>query len=120
MIATLLFIAAAVCVVYSKSVLVAFLLLIVSSPLIFVILHYEKWRISFYDAKITIRKFGRTKTYTYYQITDAYTAHSYTLHDHICLVFSDGKKLIIRSDDENSDYARRKIQSHRSIRIAKW
>ena len=119
-IATLLFIVAAVCLLYSKSVLLALLLLIVYSPLVFVILHYERWRVSFDDAKITIREFGHSKTYSYYQITDAYTAHSYTLHDHICLVFFDGKKLIIRSDDENSDYARRKIQSHRSIRRAKW
>ena len=60
------------------------------------------------------------KAYSYYQITDAYAAHSYTLHEHICLTFSDGKRIIIKSEDDNAGAARRKIQSHHSIRILNW
>lgn len=89
-------------------------------PMLVIVLYYETWRVSLGPNKITVKCMFFEKAYSYYQITDAYAAHSYTLHEHICLTFSDGKRIIIKSEDDNAGAARRKIQSHHSIRILNW
>lgn len=85
------------------------------------VLYYEIWQVSFAPNTITIKRlFFGTKTYAYVQISDAYIAYSYTVHKHICLSFTDGKKIRFRMEDENAGIAKREIQSHHSIRILNW
>ena len=111
---------AVACMLWSPYVETFLLFLPAMLPAFFIVLYFETWRISLGPNNITIKHMFHEKTYSYYQITDAYAAHSYTLHEHVCLTFSDGKRIIIRSEDENAGVARRRIQSHRSIRILNW
>lgn len=105
------------CLLWSPFVQTFLLFFPVILPMFFVMLYYETWQVSFFPSKITFKYlFVRAKTYSYHQITDAYVAYSYTLHEHICLTFSDGKSIRFRAEDENYGIARRRIQSHRSIR----
>lgn len=111
----------AVCFLCSPLDLSFLLFLPIILPAFFMVLYYEIWQVSLISNTITIKRlFFGTKTYSYVQISDAYTAYSYTLHEHICLSFNDGKKIIFRMEDENASIARREIQSHHSIRILNW
>ena len=113
--------AVAVCLLWSPYVQSFLLFFPIILPVLFMALYYEIWRVSLGTGKITIKRlFSGTKTYSYDQIIDAYVAYSYTLHEHICLSFSDGKRIRFRTEDENANMARRIIQSHHSIRILNW
>lgn len=110
--------AAAVCLLWSPFVQSFLLFLPIILPVFFIVLYYEIWQLALGPSEITIKRlFLGAKTYSYGQITDAYVAYSYTLHEHICLSFSDGAKIRFRMEDENASIARRRIQSHHSIRI---
>lgn len=109
------------CMLWSPYVQTFLMFIPIILPMFFVLLYYETWQIFLGPDKITIKcMFYRARTYTYYEISDAYIAYSYTLHEHICLTFFDGKKIIIRLEDEDAGLARRRIQSHHSIRILNW
>lgn len=113
--------AIAVCLLWSPFVQSFLLFLPIILPAFFMVLYDEIWQVSLAPSTITIKRlFFGTKTYSYVQISDAYTAYSYTLHEHICLSFTDGKKIRFRMEDENASIARREIQSHHSIRILNW
>lgn len=112
--------AAIACMLWSPFVQTFLLFFLAILPMLLVVIYYETWRVSFGLSKITIKRMFFEKIYSYYQITDAYVAYSYTLHEHICLTFSDGKSIRFRSEDENAGIARRRIQSHHSIRILNW
>lgn len=110
-----------VCVLWSPYVQTFLLFVPIILPMFFVLLYYETWQLSLSSNKITLKYlFLQPMTYSYSQIIDAYAAYSYTLHEHICLTFSDGKHIRFRTEDENAGMARRKIQSHHSIRILNW
>lgn len=89
---------------------------------LFMALYYEIWQVSFDQRKISLKRlFLRTRTYSYTQISDAYTTYSISLRDeHICLLFSDGKKIVFLLKDENAAMAKRMLLSHYSLRAAKW
>lgn len=111
----------AVCLLWSPFVQSFLLFLPIILPVFFMVLYYEIWQVSLAPNTITIKRlFFGTKTYSFVQISDAYTAYSYTVHEHICLSFTDGKKIRFRMEDENASIARREIQSHHSIRILNW
>lgn len=118
--------ATAVCLLWfpvlqSSALLFCVLLVPVILYVFLMALFYQIWQVSFGPIEITIRRlFFGTKSYTYVQISDVYAANSYTLHEHIHIAFSDGKKIVIRMEDENADAARKIIQSHRSIRSLNW
>lgn len=111
----------AVCLLWSPFVQSFLLFLPIIFPAFFMVLYDEIWQVSFGPSTMTIKRlFFGEKTYSYGQISDAYVAYSYTLHEHICLSFTDGKKLRFRMEDENAGFARRAIQSHHSIRVLNW
>jgi len=110
----------AVCVLWTTDILYFLLFLPGILSFFFVWLYYETWQITLATNQISIRRFWKTRTYTYAQIAVLYTAVSYTLHDHICITFSDGKRIILRAEDENAGKARRCLQSHHSIRNLNW
>lgn len=92
-----------------------------SLPVLYILLYYERWRVSLCSKSITVRcLLRRTRSYTYSQLADGYIASSYTLHQHICLTFFDGRRLIIRAVDENAGKAIKMIQSHISLRNPEW
>lgn len=113
--------AVTVCLLWAPFVQSIFLFLPIILPVLFMALYYETWQVSFGLSEITVNcLFFAQKIYYYRQISDVYIAYSYTLHEHICLSFSDGKKIILRMEDENTGKAKRVIQSHHSIRILNW
>lgn len=97
------------------------LLLLPLLPVIGICMYYETWHVTLGSKRITTGGiFVLSRSYSFYQMTDAYVAHSYTLHEHICLTFCDKKCIRFRMEDEHATLARRMIQSHHSIRIANW
>ena len=94
------------------------------SPLLlsacFMVFYEETWKIVFDSKKLTCYHFLGSRSYSYGQITDAYIAHSATMHQHIRLTFSDGKRISFRLKDENGQQAKRVIQSHCSLRAPEW
>jgi len=105
------------CTIFFPTFLMSLLLLL---PVFFIALYYETWSISLSAKNITYKSLLFTRVYSYNQITDAYTAYSATNHDHICLLFFDGKRIRFRIKDENGRKAKIIIQSHCSIRESKW
>ena len=103
-----------------------FLVLVVCVPIIlcvfFMALYYEVWQLSFSQKEISIKRlFFKLRTYSYAQISDAYTTYSISLRgEHICLTFSDGKRIVFLLNDENADKAKRILMSHHSLRAPKW
>lgn len=90
-------------------------------PILYVLIYYQTWRISFSAKHITIKQlFRKSKTYTYSQITDGYIANSYTLHQHVSLAFYDNRSFRFRIEDENANIALKIIQTHHSLRNTKW
>lgn len=80
-------------------------------------LYHALWRVELSMDRIVIKRLLRKSlTYSYSQISDLYSARSYTLREHIFLGFSDGKHIVIRSIDENAGSARKRLASRRSIR----
>lgn len=113
--------AIAVCLLWSPSAQSFLLFFPIILPVFFMALYYEFWQVSLAPSAITTKRlFLGAKTYSYGQISDVYVAYSYTLHEHVCLSFSDGKRIRFRAEDENANIARRRIQSHHSIRIVNW
>lgn len=97
------------------------LALLCTIPVLCVLLYYETWQVSFSQKEITIKCiFRRTKSYTYFQISDGYIAYSRTEKYHIFLLFNDNKGLQFRLDDKNAEAALRHIQKHRSLRNPEW
>lgn len=91
--------------------------LFASCPAAVVWLYYETWHISLSAKGISNKSvFTRAREYSYSQITDARVAYSVTMHYHICLTFSDGHSIRFQAEDENAVMAKRRIQSHCSIR----
>lgn len=95
--------------------------LIGTLPILYILLYYETWQISISSNKITMKcLFKRTKSYSFSQIVDGYIANSYTLHQYVCLLFYDKRRLQFRMEDENAKKALKGIQAHRSIRVLNW
>lgn len=114
--------AVAVCLFWSpfiQSFLLFFPIILLA---FFMALYYEIWQVSFDQRKISLKRlFFGTRIYSYAQISDAYTTHSISLRDeHICLSFSDGKRIVFLLKDENATMAKRMLLSHHSLRAAKW
>ena len=86
-------------------------------PVLLILLYYETWQVALGPNTISIKcLFFRDKTYSYSQLIDVHITFSYTLHEHICITLPDGKCIRLRTEDENFSKARRKLQSHYSIR----
>lgn len=106
------------CVAWSPFLWTFLLFSLAISPVFFILLCYEFWKISFASDKIIIKRFFRkTRKYSYYQIDDVCLTYSYTEHEQICISFTDGKRIRFRTEDENAEKALRKIQSHKTVRI---
>ena len=111
----------AACLLWGRDFRFFLLFLPILLPSIFVCLYYEMWQVSFGPGKITIKRlFLKTRTYAYHEIRDAYAAYSRTMQEHICVTFSDGKRITIRLKDVNAGMARRVLLSHHSIRASNW
>ena len=90
-------------------------------PALFMALYYERWQVTLCPKGIACRSFPQgTGVYSYWQITDVYAARSRTLGPHICLTFSNGRRVVLRSTDKNFERAKSILRSHRSIRDAGW
>ena len=97
------------------------LALVGTLPILYVLIYYQMWSISFSENHITIKCFLRkSKTYTYFQIADGRVSNSYTLHRHVFLRFSDNRSCWFRLEDENAKTALKIIQTHYSLRNAEW
>ena len=83
-----------------------------------VLFYYETWQISFYANTIITRAFFvKSGSYTYTQIMDVMKSNSFTDHAYVELVFSNGRRIRFRFEDENATKAMHKIRSNHSIRI---
>jgi len=104
--AIMLSISIALCIFWCMLARTAILMLFPILPGIFVsliALYYNIWQVNFSSNRVIIKSlFFRTKTYSYYQIIDVYIANSYTLEEHVCMKFSDGKCIRFRLVDENA------------------
>ncbi len=99
---------------YSKLPISYFIILSfpIMLPMIILLVYYETWQIAFTQDKVITRVFWHRNSYLYSQINYVYRDYSYTLMDHIGIVFFDNKKFTIRSWDVNFDKAKKIIYSH--------
>ena len=93
----------------------------VQLPAFILLVYYETWSISLTAHEIKLRCFiFWERSYRNCKIKDIYIAYSYTLHEYICIVFSDGKRVTVQTQDENANVAKRILKSYHSIRVSKW
>ncbi|MBP3538645.1 MAG: hypothetical protein J6J62_02250 [Oscillospiraceae bacterium] len=114
--------AVAVCLLWAPFVQAFLLFVPIILCVFFMALYYEVWQLSFSQKEISLKRlFFMMRTYSYAQISDAYTTYSVSLRgEHICLTFSDGKRIVFLLNDENADKAKRILMSHHSLRAPKW
>lgn len=79
--------------------------------------YYESWKIVFSKESITKSVFfKKSECYNYYNITRAESGFSYTENQYIMVLFSNGKSIRFRKEDENASKAVSILCKHCSIK----
>ena len=96
--------------------------LLLSLPILVIIapmaIYYFSWQLHFDENQVQNRVFLRKlKTYSYAQLREVKRRY-YTSENNfcVCMVFSDGKSIKFRMDDDGAESAIKELQRHRSIR----
>lgn len=96
--------------------------LLLSLPILVIIapmaIYYFSWQLHFDENQVQNKVFLRkVKTYPYAQLREVKRRY-YTSENNfcVCMVFSDGKSIKFRMDDDGAESAIKELQRHRSIR----
>ena len=96
--------------------------LLLSLPVLVIIapmaIYYFSWQLHFDEKQVQKRVFLRkVKTYSYAQLREVKRRY-YTSENNfcVCMVFSDGKSIKFRMDDDGAESAVKELQRHRTIR----
>ena len=97
--------------------------LLLSLPVLVIIapmaIYFFSWQLHFDENQVRKRVFFRNvKTYSYAQLREVKCRY-YTSENNFCvyMVFSDGKSIKFRMDDDGAQTAINELQRHRSIKI---
>ena len=96
--------------------------LLLSLPVLVIIapmaIYFFSWQLHFDENQVQKRVFFRkVKTYSYAQLREVKRRY-YTSENNfcVCMVFSDGKSIKFRMDDDGAELAVKELQRHRSIK----
>ena len=81
-------------------------------------IYFFTWQLHFDENQVQKRVFFRkVKTYSYAQLREVKRRY-YTSENNfcVCMVFSDGKSIKFRMDDDGAELAVKELQRHRSIK----
>ena len=96
--------------------------LLLSLPVLVIIapmaIYFFSWQLHFDENQVQKRVFFRkVKTYSYAQLREVKRRY-YTSENNFCvyMIFSDGKTIKFRMDDDGAELAVKELQRHRSIK----
>jgi hypothetical protein len=96
--------------------------LLLSLPVLVIIapmaIYFFSWQLHFDENQVQNRVFFRkVKTYSYAQLREVKRRY-YTSENNFCvyMIFSDGKSIKFRMDDDGAELAVKELQRHRSIK----
>jgi hypothetical protein len=96
--------------------------LLLSLPILVIIapmaIYFFSWQLHFEENQVENRVyFRKVKTYSYAQLREVNRRY-YTSENNfcVCMVFSDGKSIKFRMDDDGAELAVKELQRHRSIK----
>ena len=96
--------------------------LLLSLPVLVIIapmaICFFSWQLHFDENQVQKRVFFRkVKTYSYAQLREVKRRY-YTSENNFCvyMIFSDGKSIKFRMDDDGAEFAVKELQRHRSIK----
>jgi hypothetical protein len=96
--------------------------LLLSLPILVIIapmaIYFFSWQLHFEENQVENRVyFRKVKTYSYAQLREVNRRY-YTSENNfcVCMVFSDGKSIKFRMDDDGAESAVKELQRHRSIK----
>ncbi len=81
-------------------------------------IYFFSWQLHFDENQVENRVyFRKVKTYSYAQLREVKRRY-YTSENNfcVCMVFSDGKSIKFRMDDDGAELAVKELQRHRSIK----
>ncbi len=85
-------------------------------PVILVLFYYESWSVRFSSTEISRKIFFTERVYTYHMLVSVFRTHSVAAKGTVIrMIFSDGKSIRFRTDDDNAPQAVKRILSHKAI-----